>query len=306
MFTSALAPFISEVAFRIEASEFSYINAIALGTLIGFVITPLAKKMAGFHEGFNLYNLGFTGGILGAVITSILKAYHFTVTPQRLISTEYDFDLKVLCFSSFLALIIIGWFINEKSFKGFKNLVADSGYKSDFTAKYGFGLTYINMGITGFVSTFFVMLLGETLNGPLIAGILTVVGFSAYGKHFRNIIPILLGVFLASIGTTSDGFVIALSALFGTSLAPMSGVYGVFWGTFAGWLHFAVVRNIGVVHGGLNLYNNGFSAGIVAGVLLPIIRTFREHKDQRTQKYYLKKKKLYTLMMDEEKEDDDL
>ncbi len=300
MFTSALAPFISEVAFRVEANEFSYINAIALGTVIGFVATPLAKKMAGFHEGFNLYNLGFTGGILGAVITSILKAYHFTVTPQKLISTEYDMDIKIICSSVFLLLIIIGWYVNGNSFKGFKELIADSGHKADYVAKYGYGLTYINMGIVGFVATGFVVALGETLNGPLLAGILTVVGFGAFGKHFRNITPILLGVYLASLGTTSDGFVIALSALFGTSLAPISGVYGIFWGTVAGWLHFAVVRNIGVVHGGLNLYNNGFSAGIVAGVMLPIIRTFKEHKDQRTQKYYLKKKELYTMMMKEQ------
>lgn len=302
MFTSALAPFISEVAFRVEANEVSYINAIALGTLIGFVATPLAKKMAGFHEGFNLYNLGFTGGILGAVITSILKAYHFTVTPQKLISVEYDMDLKIICSSVFLLLIVIGWYINENSFKGFGKLLSDSGHKADYVAKYGYGLTYVNMGIIGFVSMGFVVAIGETLNGPLLAGILTVVGFAAYGKHFKNITPVLLGVYLASIGTTTDGFVIALSALFGTSLAPISGVYGMFWGTVAGWLHFAVVRNIGVVHGGLNLYNNGFSAGIVAGVMLPIVRTFKEHKDQRRQKYYLKKKELYTLMMKEEDE----
>ena len=50
--------------------------------------------MASFHEGFNLYNLGFTGGILGAVITSILKLYNFPITPQRIISTEFDLALK--------------------------------------------------------------------------------------------------------------------------------------------------------------------------------------------------------------------
>ena len=66
--------------------------------------------MAGFHEGFNLYNLGFTGGILGAVITSILKLYNFQITPQRIISTEFDLALKVICSSVFLALIIIGFF----------------------------------------------------------------------------------------------------------------------------------------------------------------------------------------------------
>ena len=109
--------------------------------------------MAGFHEGFNLYNLGFTGGILGAVITSILKLYNFQITPQRIISTEFDLALKVICSSVFLALIIIGFFINNSSFKGYMEILKDSGLKSDFVKKYGFGLTFINMGIMGFVAT---------------------------------------------------------------------------------------------------------------------------------------------------------
>lgn len=43
----------------------------------------------------------------------------------------------------------------------------------------------------------------------------------------------------------------------------------------AGALHIAIVMNIGVVHGGINLYNNGFSGGLVAGFLVPIIDAFR-------------------------------
>lgn len=296
-FASALAPFVSEVAFRVDTTDTSYINAIALGIIIGFIVTPLAKKMACFHEGFNLYNLGFTGGIIGAVITSILKLYNFTITPQRIISTEYDFALKVICTSIFLTLIIIGFIINDNSFKGYSELLKDTGLKSDFVKKYGFGRTFINMGIMGFIATVFVTLIGETLNGPLLAGILTVVGFSAYGKHFKNTIPILLGVFIAGWGSSTNGFTVALSALFGTSLAPITGVYGFVWGIIAGWLHLAVVQSIGAVHGGLNLYNNGFSAGIVAGVLFPIMDMIKDHKNKERIKYLKRKKELYDAIM---------
>ena len=37
----------------------------------------------------------------------------------------------------------------------------------------------------------------------------------------------------------------------------------------------AMVMNIGYLHGGLNLYNNGFSAGLVAAILYPIIDMLR-------------------------------
>ncbi|MGL5202600.1 MAG: DUF1576 domain-containing protein [Cetobacterium sp.] len=296
-FTSALAPFISEVAFNIHVfSEYAYIHAIVLGIVIGFIVTPLAKKMAGFHEGFNLYNLGFTGGILGAVIASVLKLYQFVVVPQRIISIEHDVELKIISSSVFLALILIGYYINNKSFSGYKVLLKDSGLKSDFVSKYGYGLTFINMGTMGFVAMMYPVLLGQTLNGPLLAGILTIVGFSAYGKTIFNITPILIGVFLGRFGSTTDGFTLALSGLFGTSLAPVAGVYGFGWGIVAGMLHIAVVQSIGVVHGGLNLYNNGFSAGIVAGFLLPIINTTKESVNKRRTKYLQRQKALHDLI----------
>ncbi|MGL6115202.1 MAG: DUF1576 domain-containing protein [Cetobacterium sp.] len=305
-FTSALAPFISEVAFSVDRfNDLSYINAIVLGGIIGFIVTPIAKKMAGFHEGFNLYNLGFTGGILGAVLASIMKLYKFNIKPQRIISTEYDLALKLICSGTFLLLIAVGYYINDKSFKGYRTLLKDTGLKSDFVVKYGYGLTFINMGIMGFVAMCYPIFLGETLNGPLLAGILTIVGFSAYGKHIFNTVPILVGVYIAHFGSTNDGFVIALSGLFGTSLAPIAGVYGSFWGVVAGWMHFAVVQSIGIIHGGLNLYNNGFSAGIVAGFLLPIINTVRERHQKGRLKYLERHKEMYQMMKKLENRDEE-
>lgn len=296
-FTSALAPFVSEVAFNIHVlSEYAYINAIVLGILIGFIVVPLAKKMAKFHEGYNLYNLGFTGGILGVVIASVMKLYQFVVVPQRIISKEYDITLKIITSVVFISLIIIGYYINNKSFTGYRALLKDNGLKSDFVVKYGYGLTYINMGILGFVAMMYPIILGEKLNGPLLGGILTIVGFAAYGKTVVNILPILLGVYLGQFGSETDGFTIALSGLFGTSLAPIAGVYGVVWGVIAGVLHIAVVQSIGIMHGGLNLYNNGFSAGIIAGFLLPIINTARESADKRKIKYLQRQKKLHNLI----------
>ena len=299
-FTTALAPFVSEVAFRVGSSNnTSYLSAIGLGIIIGFIITPLAAQMAKFHQGYNLYNLGFTGGILGAIITSILKLYHFNITPTRIISTEYDLPLKILCSSLFLTFIIVGYIINNSSFRGYLNLIEDSGLKVDYVLKYGYGLTFINMGIMGFVSLIFLIIIKQGLNGPLLAGILTVVGFAAHGKHFRNTIPILVGVYLAGWGVSLNSFTLALSALFGTSLAPIAGVYGVIWGIIAGWLHLALVQSIGTVHGGLNLYNNGFSAGIVAGFLLPFMNLTKHYRTNQKMKYLKRKKQLFQAFKEE-------
>ncbi len=296
-FATALAPFISEVAFRTNTFEFSYINGITLGIIIGFIISPLAKKMKGFHEGYNLYNLGFTAGILGLVLNCILKAYDFNVASRKILSTQYNSILQVCCSIIFLIFIIIGFYINSNSFSGYKELVKSSGLEVDFVASYGYGVTFVNMGLMGFLAMLFSLSLGQSLNGPILAGIFTVVGFAAHGKTPFNTAPILIGVILSGVSTIhNDIFTIVLSGLFGTSLAPIAGIFGPFWGILAGWLHLTIVTNIGGLHGGLNLYNNGFSAGIVAGFLLPIMRIFNERGIKR-ELQFLKNRKEFIGMI---------
>ena len=60
----------------------------------------------------------------------------------------------------------------------------DDGYKSDFVQKYGYGLTYINMGMMGLISVAFVTFTGQTFNGPILAGLFTVVGFFSKWKNY--------------------------------------------------------------------------------------------------------------------------
>ena len=85
------------------------------------------------------------------------------------------------------------------------------------------------------------------------------------------ITSLLLGYDLSTTG-------IIISVLFSTTLAPIAGTYGPIIGFIAGALHITVVTNVGVIHGGVNLYNNGFSGGLVAGVMIPILDAF--HKER--------------------------
>ena len=61
-----------------------------------------------------------------------------------------------------------------------------------------------------------------------------------------------------------------LAALFGTTLAPLSGYYGPVAGIIAGALHMIFASNLSFLNAGLNLYNNGFSGGFIAAILVPI------------------------------------
>ena len=117
------------------------------------------------------------------------------------------------------------------------------------------------MGINGLFATFLVLMVGGDMNGPTICGILTIVGFSSTGKHIRNIAPVMFGVYLASFTkkwNINDPSPI-LALLLSTTLAPVAGKFEVVAGLIAGYLHSSVALQVGIVYGGVNLYNNGFA-----------------------------------------------
>lgn len=133
------------------------------------------------------------------------------------------------------------------------------------------------MALLGIFSTVYVLIVGGQLNGAVMGGIFTVVGFGAFGGHLRNSLPIFVGVFLACLltGVEPSSTSALLAALFGTTLAPIGGYYGSVAGVIAGALHLALVSNVGFLHGGINLYNNGFSGGFTAAFLVPILDSIR-------------------------------
>ncbi len=148
---------------------------------------------------------------------------------------------------------------------------------TDFIALAGFGATLANMGLAGALGVAYVIATGGDLNGPSIGAILTIVGFAAFGKHPRNVAPVMFGVFLGALSRSASPAdpSLTLAALFGTTLAPIAGRFGFGWGIVAGFIHSSAALTVGPLHAGLNLYNNGFAAGIVASVLVPVIVALR-------------------------------
>jgi hypothetical protein len=61
-----------------------------------------------------------------------------------------------------------------------------------------------------------------------------------------------------------------IAALFGTALAPSRGHYGWIWGVAAGLYQYVRRDQRELLHGWMNLYNTGFSAGIVASIIVAV------------------------------------
>lgn len=293
-FATSMSPMISDMMFASNQPFWvRFLLSIVIGIIIGFLVPPLSAHLVKFHQGFNLYNIGFTTGMVGTIFVSLLKSYGYETKSNLIWSTGNNVILGIFLVVIFLSIIITGIILSMKietqgiSTKEAWKLTVDRVRKiwtysgrlvSDFTIMEGFGPTLINMGLNGFIGMAYVLLVGGDLNGPTIGGILAMVGFGAFGKHMKNMIPIFLGVIIGSLTNVWDihSPSILLVALFGTSLAPISGQFGWKYGIIAGFINSSVALSVSALHGALNLYNTGFSAGIVAAVLVPIIEAFRK------------------------------
>jgi hypothetical protein len=282
-FGAALAPIFSEILFSTALTlKVSLPLGVLTALLIGFILPPAAAQLFKAHMGFSLYNMGFTAGIVGTLVVALYKSYGFVPEPVMIWTTGNNLLLGGFLSVVFVSMAAIGWWLDKGLLAKLKEIVGSSGQApTDFIALVGFGPTLANMALAGAVSMVYVLVVGGDLNGPVTGAILTIVGFAAYGKHPRNIVPIMAGVFVGSLlkpWTASDPSIV-LAALFGTTLAPIAGRFGWHWGLVAGFVHSSAALSVGHVHAGLNLYNNGFAAGIVAAVLVPIILAVRSRNN---------------------------
>lgn len=279
---SALGPLISSVALLFNLPLwFSIPAALTTGVVIGFVVPMLAPWASSFHKGFSLYNVGFVSGMVGMIWIALFRMFGMQIEPADLLSPENHRSIEYMLIFIFGTMLLYGFILNGKKLLYYPVLLKDSGRLSpDFAKHYGTGITIFNMGIMGLVAILYVELIGGSFNGPVIGGILSVAGFAAIGKHPFNSIPIMLGVYLASLSSPdlnpADTSQIA-TALFGMALAPIAGEFGVVAGILTGFLHTALVTQVLPTHSGVNLHNNGFSSGFVAFFLVPIL-IFVRHK----------------------------
>ena len=256
--------------------------SLAIGSAIGFVLPPLATHVHYAHKGYSLYNVGFAAGIIATVVVSVLKSFGITTESRLIWSTGNDLLFFVMLSILFGGMMIGAvWFGGSKTLASYRELLKSYGLSgTDYVKENGGPATVFNMGLNGLFAVIFVLAVGGDLNGPTIGSIFTIVGFSATGKHIRNIFPIMVGVCLGGITKNWNIYdpSAILALLLSTTLAPIAGEFGWGAGILAGFLHSSVALNVGIVYGGMNLYNNGFAGGLVAIFLVPVIQSVRDRR----------------------------
>ncbi|MCI8958047.1 MAG: DUF1576 domain-containing protein [Lachnospiraceae bacterium] len=282
LYGTSLSPIITQLM-HIEHTPFAVRVGLCVmtGIIIGFVLPPLSTHVHYAHKGYSLYNVGFAGGIIATVVVSLFKSFGFSVESRLIWYTGGNRLFAVILSVLFAGMIVAGLILGDHPLENYKNILKSRGCGgTDYLVSEGGCATMINMGVNGLFVTFFLLAVGADINGPTIGGIFTVVGFSATGKTVRNIAPVMMGVWLAGqakLWSITDPSA-TLALLLSTTLAPIAGEFGVVAGLLAGFLHSSVALNVGIVYGGMNLYNNGFAGGIVAIFLVPVIQSVKDRQ----------------------------
>lgn len=288
LFGTALGPLVTFLVFQSELTgTLSVIVGVLAGIITGFFLPSIAISMLHLHQGYNLYNIGFSCGFFGLFAASLLAATKLKIDIQVIWNREPSFILTALIPLISIACIGSGILLGKK--KAFTDFLAiqriPGRLPSDFVDQVSAEGTLVNMGLLGLLGSVYVFIVQGDFNGPVLGGLFTLMGFGAFGKHVKNCWPIVIGVviscFVFSKSLAAPGPILA--ALFGTTLAPLAGQFGVLVGVAAGFVHLVVVERTAAWHGGLDLYNNGFSGGLTATLFVAILEWLKTIKESRKE-----------------------
>ena len=312
MFATSFAPFVSEFLFRYTQGENFRTGTFHLtlrGTLLTiifmlitcFIAPVVLPDVKAWHKGYLLYNGGLAYGMIGFLIYSFMYKTMGAVPPLvpiRHNSIYNSFHNSYRLFGNifftviFLTCLLVGWYLNGKTFHGFRHFLQDTGYHSNFARKYGMPLCLINIGNYGLLFLVYINISihftkGAGFTGPTFGVILAALTFTCMGQHVRNVWPIILGYPLLSLLVYFFNFLVGGNATwtisnqsyinsvaFATGLCPIVGRYGNLAGIAAGMLCAALCTSTSALHGGLMLYNGGFTAGIAALILIPVLEHY--------------------------------
>jgi len=255
---------------------------IVVGVAVGFILPAFNGFTMKFHQGYNLYNTGFSMGVISMILTGIFSSFGIEIIRDTKLNNDYHLQLFISVLILSVCFLLLGLMNNRKVFQKYPSLLKQSGRLfSDFPKILGNDVTFLNIGMMGLLSLTLIYFTKIQINGPVMGAILTIIGFSAFGKHPLNSIPVIIGAVLAIELTPLEWTTgSTLSVLFVTGLAPLAGQFGIVAGMIAGFIHLMITPLALEFQGGFDLYNNGFAAGFVSAVLAPVYHVFLKARDE--------------------------
>ena len=305
LFSTGLAPFISELMVRYPNPEVVGFTpggmalALVIGIFAGFFLPAGLDNSPRIHKGFALYSAALPVGMTAFFLYAILYkapgvAVPGSVSELHVAAPGIVNTFCIILFSSFVVISIL----MGTTWKQYWRLLLDPDPVVNFSATYGNGPMLMNVGLYGLYILMYYNIIGAEFNGVTFGVIFCMLSTCNSGTHPGNIWPITLGYSIASqifqriapmVGGDYVQYLhsqaIVVGLCYANGLSPISDKYGWFYGLVAAMAHFCMVTTVPQLHGGMCLYNGGFTAALVCLLILPGMERHFRTKHERRNSY---------------------
>ena len=302
LFSTGLAPFISELMVRYPNAEVVGFTptgvalAFFVGILVGFFLPEGLDNSPKIHKGFALYSAALPVGMVAFLMQSFLYKAMGVGIPSAVseLHVADPYIVNGFCLVLFVSFVITALLMGA-SWRDYWKLLTDPKQIVNFSATYSNALMLMNVGLYGLYILLYYNIIGAEFNGVTFGVIFCMLSTCNAGSHPGNIWPITLGYSMASqlfqlLSPLAGGdFTLYLHAqpiivglCYANGLSPIADRYGWFYGMVAAMLHYCMVTTVPQLHGGMCLYNGGFTAALVCLLMVPSLeRHFRPKLERR-------------------------
>ena len=301
LFSTGLAPFISELMVRYPNSNVvgfhpvGILLALGIGIAVGFFLPAGLENSPKVHKGFDLYSAALPVGMTAFLMQGFLYKAMGVEIPEAVsdLSVASSEIVNTFCILLFSACVIIAVLIGCKP-RDYWEMMYAAKPATNFSATYGNAVFLMNVGLYGLFILAYYNWIGAEFNGVTFGVIFCMLSTCNSGSHPGNIWLIMLGYGLMSklfqvlSPLTGGEFIqylnsqsIIVGLCYANGLSPIADEYGWCYGMLAAMMHFCMVTTVPQLHGGMCLYNGGFTAALVCLLMIPCLEKLVKTKNER-------------------------
>ena len=303
LFSTGIAPIITDLLIRYPHAEVIGFNlpgllvALIVGFVIGFFLPAGLANSPKVHKGFDLYSaalpIGMTAFFLNATLYKTLGVALPAAPAAETLQIASAPVANIFCGILFGLCILFAFLLGCRP-KDYWRLLTDPALVTNFSSTYGNAVFLMNVGVFGLFILGYYNLIGATFNGVTFGIIFCMLSTCNSGSHPGNVWPIMLGYVVAAtvsgwLSSLAGGtFTLPINAqaicvglCYANGLSPIADKYGWRYGTLAAIMHYLLVTSVPNLHGGICLYNGGFTAALICIILVPELERFVKTKDER-------------------------
>ncbi len=301
LFTTGVAPFISDMLVRYPSAEIVGFNwlglgmAIIAGLIMGIIVPAGLPHSPNVHKGMNLYSAALPVG-MGAFL---LNAIFYKVPGIALPGAVGELALanapvvNIFCGALFGLFIIFALLLGCTP-KDYWNLLKNPNQVGNVSGTCGNAVFLMNAGVFGLFILAYYNAIGANFNGVQFGLIFCMLCTCNSGSRPSNVWPIMAGYVVASFAAKYvsaflggdftlpvNAAAICVGLCYANGLSPITDKYGWQYSFVAAMIHYSIVTIVPNIHGGFCLYNGGFTAIFVWIILVPVLGKYCKTKEER-------------------------